>query len=202
MIGWTGQRRSVSAEAVARDRCACPSHHRPFRDVLAKRRPQGQMFRSTVEIVVALWCDERSSLPLQSRPISAWFYLSATAASTTYSGEVNATQIPSPVRLNRKPTASRSPSATPRHAQPARTSALGIGFHRLVKPVTPVSRNVTTHEEGAAAVTTSRRPGLCVHQTSAISPLCGINSDNRRTRSRGAGTGQQCLRQNPLPQPP
>jgi hypothetical protein len=36
------------------------------------------MFRSTVEIVVALWCDERSSLPLQSRPISAWFYLSAT----------------------------------------------------------------------------------------------------------------------------
>jgi hypothetical protein len=41
------------------------------------------MFRSTVEIVVALWCDERSSLPLQSRPISAWFYLSAPAASTT-----------------------------------------------------------------------------------------------------------------------
>ena len=122
VIGWTGQRRWVSAEAVARDRCACPTHHRPFRDVLAKRRPQGQMFRSTVEIVVALWCDERSSLPLQSRPISAWFYLSATAASTTYSGEVNATQIPSPVQLNRKPTASRSPSATPRHARPAQTS--------------------------------------------------------------------------------
>jgi hypothetical protein len=38
------------------------------------------MSRSTVEIVVALWCDERSSLPLQSRPISAWVYLSATAA--------------------------------------------------------------------------------------------------------------------------
>lgn len=40
------------------------------------------MFRSTVEIVVALWCDERSSLPLQSRPIPAWFHLSGTAGST------------------------------------------------------------------------------------------------------------------------
>ena len=86
------------------------------------------MFRSTVEIVVALWCDERSSLPLQSRPISAWFYLSATPASTTYSGELNAIQIPSPVRFNRKPTASRSPSATPRRGSQRRPHALGVGL--------------------------------------------------------------------------
>jgi hypothetical protein len=53
-------------------------------------------------IVVALWRDERSSAPLQSRPISAWFYLGATAASTTYSGELNATQILSPGALQQK----------------------------------------------------------------------------------------------------
>jgi hypothetical protein len=66
------------------------------------------------EIVVAVWCDERSSLPLQSRPISAWFYLSAAAASTTYSGELNATQIPSPVRFKRE--ADSSPLAPPESA--------------------------------------------------------------------------------------
>lgn len=33
------------------------------------------MFRSTVGIVVALWSDDRSNLPLQSRPVAAWFYL-------------------------------------------------------------------------------------------------------------------------------
>ena len=106
------------------------------------------MFRSTVEIVVALWCDERSSLPLQSRPISAWFYLSATAASTTYSGELNATQIPSPVRFNRKPTASRSPSATPRHAQPAQAGALaqaaGLLLGLLILPALVLLAAVTT----------------------------------------------------------
>ncbi|MBP1819300.1 hypothetical protein J3E61_002863 [Mycobacterium sp. OAE908] len=52
------------------------------------------MFRSTVQIVAALACDERSILPLQSRPIGAWFYLGAAAAFTMYSGELNATQIP------------------------------------------------------------------------------------------------------------
>src|SRR5262245_45860516 len=76
LIRWAGQRRSLNAEVIGRDRCACLTHHRPFRDVLAKRRPPDPVFRSVTEIVVAVWREERSSAPLQSRPNSTRYYLS------------------------------------------------------------------------------------------------------------------------------
>ena len=87
------------------------------------------MFRSSGEIVVALWCDERSSLPLQSRPISAWFYLSATAAPPTYSGGLR-------VRISRVGRGGRSAI---RPASRARVEALGDTLSISSQPVAGTS---------------------------------------------------------------
>jgi hypothetical protein len=66
----------VDAEAVGRDQYARLNHHRhSFCDVL-DTRPLDPALRFTTEIVAVVWCRERSSAPLLSRPISVRYYLS------------------------------------------------------------------------------------------------------------------------------